>query len=176
MSQPDARDADIAALRNAGEVGDSNACQDATRRLLLRIPAPRALELTQQQVAARWPLVERHQSGVMWPLRFVEDATAIGRRDAWVWPADDDFAGPGANNFIRAVDHLWESSRILNDDEKRVTALVDSIANAIMAERLENWGARHLEQWSRWYQEMMSGERRGRTKDCREKWYSGPKA
>ncbi|QRK12028.1 hypothetical protein JQX13_19475 [Archangium violaceum] len=160
MSQSDSRDVDVVALRHAGEVVDSNACQDATKSLLLRIPAHQALELTQRQVASRWSLFERHQPGVTWPLEFIEDSARIGMKDGLVWPDDDDFTGPGANNFIRAVKHLWDASRILDDDEERVTALVDSIANVIMAERLETWGARHLEQWSRWYQVRMEGKRR----------------
>lgn len=160
MSQPDSPDVDVAALRHAGEVVDSNACQNATKRLLLRMPEQLALELAQQQVSARWTLFERHQPGVEWPLRFIEAAKKPGMQESLVWPDDDDFAGPGANNFIRAVEYLWGASHALNDDEKRVTALVDSIANAIMSERLENWGARHPEQWSRWYQDMMEGKRR----------------
>ncbi|MFE8604960.1 hypothetical protein [Archangium violaceum] len=174
MSQPDITDVDVAALRRAGEVVDSNACQDAIMRLMLRMPAQRALELAQQQVASRWTLFERHQPGVEWPLRFIEAAKKPDMQEQLVWPDDDDFAGPGANNFIRAVEYLWSASRILNDDEKRVTALVDAIANAIMSERLENWGARHPSQWRRWYQDMMEGWRRVENQRMQRDMVLGP--
>ncbi|HEX5750852.1 MAG TPA: hypothetical protein VFZ09_31800 [Archangium sp.] len=174
MSQPDFTDVDVAALRRAGEVVDSKACQDALRRLLLRMPAPRAWELARQQVASRWTLFERHQPGVEWPLRFIEAAKNPGVREQLEWPDDDDFAGPGANNFIRAVEYLWGASRILNDDEKRVTALVDAIANAIMSERLEDWGARHPSQWRRWYQDMMEGGWRVENQRMQREMVLGP--
>lgn len=160
MAEPDSRDADVLALRHAGEASDSNACQEATKRLLLRIPAQRALELTRQEVAARLPGFEHHQPGVTWPREFLDAVSQAGRWDGRDWPDTDAFTGPGANNFLRAVEHLWEASRISDDDEKRVSALVRAIANAIMAEKLEDWGSRHPEQWAHWYREKMEGTRR----------------
>lgn len=174
MTEPDSRDADVLALRRAGEAADSNACQEAVRRLLLRVPAPRALEVTRQVVAARLPGFERHQPGVTWPRELIDAVRRTGRWQGHTLPEADAFTGPGANNFIQAVESLWEARHLADDDEKRVTALVRAIANAIMAEKLEAWGSHHFEQWALWYRETMEGQRRVENQELQREMVLGP--
>jgi hypothetical protein len=70
---------------------------------------------------------------------------------------EDEFPGPGANNFISAVRALWEASRLLEDTRRCAEALVNAFAGSIMGEKLEHWGSRHPEAWARWYQLASSG-------------------
>lgn len=162
MAEQVSTEAELRALRHAADAGDWNAARDASLRLLRRLSAPHALELARQQVARRLPAFERHQPGVPWPRDFLEslrteDPAGEGEKK-WPWE-EDEFAGPGANNFIRGVDHLWEARRALRRDwERAADLLVEAIATAIMAEKLEAWGARHPEQWRSWYQSASEGE------------------
>jgi hypothetical protein len=161
--------AELLALRQAAEDEDWSDCLEETRRLLRRLPVERALELTQKQVAARLPVFERHQPGVTWPREFIEAAIHPDRRASLVWSDDYDFDGPGANNFIRAVSNLWEACLITGDEPKRLEVLEAAIAGAIMAEEVESFGARHLEQWKHWYHEPPEtrGEEYNRFRDAR---------
>lgn len=160
MTQFNSVDGDILALRRAGDMGDWNSCLDATRRLLSRLPAKEALGLIKNQVAARLPGFEYHQPGVTWPRELIETVIEAGTPDGWCWPDDDEFPGPGANNFISAVEHLWRASQNEDDNEKRIGCLVRAVASAIMAEKLEKWGTRHFEQWQRWYKQALDQDER----------------
>ena len=174
MTQFGSVDDDVLALRRAGELGDWNSCLDATRRLLIRLPAEKALGVIQEQVAARLPGFERHQPGVTWPRGLVEAVTGVRMLNSWNWPEDDEFPGPGANNFISAVENLWKASRSADDDEKRVGSLVRAVASAIMAEKLENWGARHIEQWRHWYGQASDQDDRMEQLRLQEQMVFGP--
>jgi hypothetical protein len=143
-------------LRRVAEEGDWNACREATLRLLSRLPAERAWELTRAQVARRLPCFERHQPEVRWPREFIAVAGAQAGEGEPDWPEEDEFPGPGANSFIAAVEALRLARRLGKDDARRAKALVDAISEAILAELAEHWGSRHPSEWARWYQGDMS--------------------
>jgi hypothetical protein len=149
---------DLMALRRAAGQGDWNLCRGATEALLLRLPMSRAVELARQHVARRLPIFERHQPGIRWPREFVESIPAAGFSVyARTWPVEDEFPGPGANNFINAVRSLWEASQLRGDARRCAEALVNAFSGSIMGEKLEHWGARHPDAWARWYQLASSG-------------------
>jgi hypothetical protein len=59
--------------------------------------------------------------------------------------AEQDSADGGLRALRRAAD----------ERARRIDALVGAIARAVMAEMVEAWGARHSEQWARWYQQSL---------------------
>ena len=150
---------ELDALRLAAERQDRNACWDATRKLLHRLPAKLALRFSQEFVARRLPAFERHQPGVSWPREFIEAISGTGTAtDRRTWPeAEDDFAGPGANSFTSAVEALWKAGRFTEDEQRRSELLADAIVGAINAERLEYWGSQHPDMWALWYQLVSTG-------------------
>ncbi|HVG61407.1 MAG TPA: hypothetical protein VNA24_22795 [Hyalangium sp.] len=159
MSETQSPEQELAALRLSAEHQDRNACWDATRKLLHRLPARIALQFSQDFVARRLHCFERHQPGVSWPREFIESISETGpAASSKTWPeAEDDFAGPGANSFTSAVEALWKASRFAEDEQQRSELLADAIVGAINAERLEYWGTLHPEEWARWYQLAASG-------------------
>jgi hypothetical protein len=159
MSEHHSPKQELDALRLAAERQDRNACWDATRKLLHRLPAKLALQFSQKFVARRLPAFERHQPGVSWPREFIESISERGTAaDTRKWPeAEDDFAGPGANSFTRAVEALWKAGRFAEDEHQRSKLLADAIVRAINAERLEYWGSQHPDMWALWYQLASTG-------------------
>lgn len=161
MAEQDAVGAELQALRRAADANALNDCRDALEKLLRRLPPAQALELARQQVERRLPLFERQQPGVLWPRDFLESLRVAdpsgedGRR--WPWE-DDEFPGPGANTFIRGIDELWRARRLTADEPRRIEALVDAIAAAIIAEETDAWGARNPERWAYWYESAGTGE------------------
>lgn len=144
---------ELQSLRLAAAQGSWNGCQAATEQLLLRLPLLRALALARDFVASRLPLFERHHPAVRWPREFIEsvcEPKAV--HEARRWPQDDDFPGPGANNFISAVQALWDARQQAADQHSWPAALAAAIAGTIMAERNEYWGSRNPDAWARWYQ------------------------
>jgi hypothetical protein len=144
---------ELQSLRLAAAQGSWNGCQAATERLLCRLPFLQALAVARDFAASRLPLFERHQPGVHWPREFIAsvcepEAVSETRR----WPQDDDFAGPGANNFISAVQALWTTRQQVADQHSWPATLAVAIAGTIMAERNEFWGSRDPEAWAHWYQ------------------------
>src|SRR5690242_13673015 len=106
-------DAELQALRLAARKRDWNGCLEVTEKLLLRLPASRAVSLVREVVEHRLPAFERHQPGVHWPREFLESIRgAEPLDDGRVWPEEEsDHPRPGANNFTRAVEKLWRASR-----------------------------------------------------------------
>jgi hypothetical protein len=149
----------LRALRQAAADGDVNGCWNATHELLRRLPARRALQAARDIVAHRLPVFERHQPEVRWPREFIESAVESGSADdGRAWPeTEDDFPGPGANNFTNAVEALWKAGHVMKDAHRLSELLADAMGGAIIAERLEYWGARHPDAWARWYQSASSG-------------------
>lgn len=154
MSETPSPEQELDALRLAAERQDRNACWDATRKLLHRLPARLALQFSQNFVARRLPSFERHQPGVSWPREFIASISEPGTAaDGKTWPeAEDDFPGPGANTFTSAVEALWKAGRFAEGEQRRSELLADAIVGAINAERLEYWGSQHPEMWALWYQ------------------------
>jgi hypothetical protein len=159
MSEPAPTGEELRALRLAAERGDVNGCWDASQKLLRQLPVRRALQEVCDFVTRRLPVFERHQPGVHWPRTFIKSICEKGSTaHGGTWPeSEDDFPGPGANNFTRAVEALWKASRRVEDEHRLATLLADALAEAIGAQRLESWGARHPEAWARWYQLAKSG-------------------
>jgi hypothetical protein len=159
MSETQSPEQELAALRLAAEHQDRNACWDATRKLLHRLPARIALQFSQDFVARRLHCFERHQPGVSWPREFIESISETRpAASSKTWPeAEDDFAGPGANSFTSAVEALWKASRFAEDEQQRSELLADAIVGAINAERLEYWGSQHPDMWALWYQLVSTG-------------------
>ncbi|XXF77817.1 hypothetical protein P2318_32920 [Myxococcaceae bacterium GXIMD 01537] len=161
MAEEDSLNAKLRALRHAADRGDWNACSEATEALLPHLPMARALELTRAQVERRLPAFERHQPGVTWPRAFLEALRApedSGDEERGWPPGEDEFPGPGANTFIRALDALRRARRPTTHEAQRVTALVEAIQSAILAEKTEAWGARHPDRWAFWYENALSDE------------------
>jgi hypothetical protein len=158
MSEPQSLEAEFQALHLAAERFDRNGCWEATRQLLRRLPAHRALLLVRKFVTRRLPIFEHHQPGVHWPREFVDASSEIGSADGRTWPeAEDDFPGPGANSFISAVEAVWKASLSTQDEQRRSELLADALVGALNAERTEHWGARHPETWALWYQLASTG-------------------
>ena len=159
MSKPQSTEEELQALRRAAELGDVNGCWDATQKLLRRLPAHLALRLVREFVTRRLPLFERHQPGVHWPRQFIESVPETGSADdRTTWPeAEDDFPGPGANNFIGSVEALWKAGRLVDDVQRRNELLADAIVGVAIAEQFEHWGAQHPDAWANWYQLAASG-------------------
>lgn len=152
MSERDAVEAELRELGSGVDQQGSDACRKATSKLLRRLSSAQALEVARQQVERSLPAFERHQPGVTWPRDFLEslrvpDPLGEGGRE-WPW-REDEFAGPGANNFIKALNNVWEA-RQLEDGPRRLEMLVDAINDAVLSEMVEAWGARHPEEWRRW--------------------------
>lgn len=159
MTTPSAWIEDLRVLQRAAEQRDWNGCRDASERLLLRLPSRRALGLTRGYLLRRLFVFEKHQPQVHWPREFIEATDGDPSHAKTSWPeAEDDFAGPGANNFTSAVEALWKAGRLLEDAQPCAKELVNALAGAIMAEGTESWGSRHPEEWSLWYQLALSGE------------------
>ena len=159
MSRFQSAEEELQALRLAAERGDVNGCWDATQKLLRRMPPSQALRLVRDFVAGRLPIFERHQPGVHWPRQFIESVSERGSTDdGRSWPeVEDDFPGPGANNFTRAVEALWKAGQLVGDVQRLGELLADAMVGAVIAEQLEHWGALHPEAWTRWYQLAASG-------------------
>ena len=136
MTDPSSAATEMKALRFAASTRDWNACRDATRSLLRRLPPHRALELVREQVERRVPIFERHQPAVTWPREFIRVATGTSYpgEAARRWPDESDFPGPGANDFTLAVEDLWLASRALNDTEKPM-----SICRLIRRDTRSGW-------------------------------------
>lgn len=144
---------ELASLRLAVAQGSWNSCQAATEKLLLWLPFPKASALVRNFVASRLPLFERHHPAVRWPREFIEsDYELKAGHEPRQWPQDDDFPGPGANNFISAVRVLWSVHQHVADPHSSATALAAAIGGTIMAERNEFWGSRDPDAWANWYQ------------------------
>lgn len=150
----------LQAARLAAEQGDWNAWRDAMGPLLLRLPTSHAVRLARDFIARRLPVFERHQPSVSW-LREVlealtnqEDSASSGRK----WPFSEDFPGPGSGNFANAVESLWIANQRSGDARRCTAELVDALSDAIMAEAIEPWGARHPEEWALWYRLAWTGE------------------
>lgn len=154
MGEQESPEGALRALRRAADERDWNGCRDATGKLLSRLVPPAAFELTLRQVERRLPAFERHQSGVTWPRDLMESLRVARPSDETEarWPAEDDFPGPGANNLTSALEALWQARQLPAGEPRRGETLVDAISGAILAEMIEAWGARHPEQWARWYQ------------------------
>jgi hypothetical protein len=150
----------LQAARRAAEQGDWNAWRAAIEPLLLRLPTSHAVRLTRDFVARRLPVFERHQPGVSWlrevleALTHPEGSASNGRK----WPFWEDFPGPGSGNFANAVESLWIANQRREDAQRCTAELVDALSDAIMAEAIEPWGARHPEEWALWYQLAWTGE------------------
>jgi hypothetical protein len=128
-------------------------------QLLRQLPGEVALRLIREQLLRRLPAFERHHPGIHWPREFIEASDGTPSRGEREWPEiEDDFSGPGANNFTSAVEALWKASRLPPDDRQRAAELVSALAGALMAEGTERWGSRHPEEWTLWYQLAASGE------------------
>lgn len=153
MSERESVEVELRELRSGVDQRGSDACREATAKLLRRMSPTQALEVARQQVERSLPAFERHQPGVTWPRDFLESlrvSDPLGE-DGYVWPwENDEFAGPGANNFIAGLDALWRARRLPGDDSQRWELLVDAINNAVLAEMVEAWGARHPEEWRHW--------------------------
>lgn len=161
MAEQESIEAELQSLRRAADQGDWNGCCDALENLLRRLAPARAMELARQQVERRLPLFEQQNPTVTWPRDFIEnlrvaDASAEGGRK-WPWE-NDEFPGPGANNFTHGIDELWRARRLPASDPRRVEMMVSAIATVILAEATSTWGARHPDQWAYWYASIMSGE------------------
>jgi hypothetical protein len=160
MTEPSSIEESLQALRVAAERLDWNGCRAASEKLLRRLPPRRSVLLTRDQVMRRLPGFERHHPGVRWPRGFVESIDAeTALSDKRAWPeAEDDFPGPGANNFTSAVESLWKASQLMADEWQCAAALSNAISAAIMAERIEHWASRHPREWGLWYELALSGE------------------
>jgi hypothetical protein len=150
----------LQAARVGAEQGDWDAWRDAIELVLLRLPTSHAVRLTRDFIARRLPVFERHQPGVSWlrevleALTHQEDAASSGRK----WPFWEDFTGPGSGNFANAVESLWMANQRREDARRCTAELMDALSDAIMAEAIEPWGARHPEEWALWYQLAWTGE------------------
>ena len=145
-------------MRLAAERADWNSCADATKPLLLQLPPLQAVRLTRDFVASRLPAFERQQPGVHWPrnlLKAVTEEAPDSNEGAWQF--EDEFTGPGGNNFAKAVESLWIAS-LLEDEQQRAAELMNALSEAIMTERVEHWGSRYPKEWSLWYQLVWSEE------------------
>ena len=152
MTEPSPTNEELRVLRLAAERGDWNGCRAASEKLLLRLTCRRALGLARDYVMRRLFAFERHQPDVHWPREFIESIDGDPSHTKQEWPeSEDDFAGPGANSFTSAVEALWKASRLIMDEQRCVSELVNALAGAIMAERSEFWGSRNPEEWMRWY-------------------------
>jgi hypothetical protein len=150
----------LQAARLAAEQGDWNAWRDAIEPLLLRLPTSQAVRLTRDFVARRLPAYERHHPGMSWVREVLEALTqpedaASSERE---WPFWEDSTGPGGASFANAVESLWIASQRRGDARRCTAELVDALSDAIMAEAIEPWGARHPEEWALWYALGMSEE------------------
>ncbi|MFL5350563.1 MAG: hypothetical protein ACJ8AT_37810 [Hyalangium sp.] len=159
MTVPSSSNEELRVLRLAADRGDWNGCRTASEKLLLRITCRHAVGLIREQVARRLPAFERHHPNVHWPREFIESTDAEPAHIARTWPeTEDEFRGPGGNNFTSAVEALWKASRLTNDERQCTLGLVDALAGAIMAESTEHWGSRHPKEWALWYQLSRAGE------------------
>jgi hypothetical protein len=159
MTEPSSSHEELRALRLAAEQRDWNGCRDASKKLLLRLACGRALLLTRDHVMRRLPVFERHHPSVQWPREFIESIGGGPASIKQAWPEqEDEFRGPGANNFTTAVESLWKASRLTADEQQCASELVNALSGAIMAESTEAWGSRHHDEWALWYQLASSGE------------------
>jgi hypothetical protein len=157
---------EVQALQLLAERGDWNACRAATEALLLRLPASHAVRLTRDFLERRLPAFERQQPGVLWPRELLALAEGTGPSASnRVWPFEDEFPGPGANGFTKALECLWLANQRMTDVKRCVAELVDAISDAILAETSEHWGSRHPEEWAIWYRLASSFESSPRTAD-----------
>jgi hypothetical protein len=159
MDEQHSLEQDVQALRLAAEQGDWNACRNATEKLLVRLPTIHAVRFVRDFVLCRLPVFERQHPGVSWPrglLELVGEEEPIGRDKTW--PGEDEFSGPGANSFAKAVESLWNAWLRTEDARQCIPELVSAISRAIMAERVEYWGARHSQKWALWYQLALNGD------------------
>jgi hypothetical protein len=166
MDEQSSLEREIQDLRSAAERGVWNSCRDAAEALLLRLAAAHAVRLTHDFVARRLPVFERQQPGLSWPRELL--AVLAGERssnEGRKWPEEDEFPGPGANSFKKAVESLWRASLSMSDTKQRTVELVDAISGAIMSERVEHWGSRHPKEWALWYQLAVAGDGDPRTTD-----------
>lgn len=159
MNESPPPEQELRALRLAAAQDDVNGCWAAIHKLLSRLSVDRKLRLVREFVTRRLPTFERHQPGVQWPREFIEAVAEAGLvGEARIWPeAESDFPGPGANSFIAAVEALWKAGHSMKDEQRRGGLLADAIERAVSAERLELWGSRHPEAWTRWYEQTSSG-------------------
>lgn len=147
---PEGEDADLLALREAVERHEGNSWLFVASRLLSRMPLTEAMKLSLEQVSLRLPAFERHQPGVTWPRQLVESLASATLPADWELPEDLDFPGPGAGNFINAVEELWLASLALADGTRCIEFLVSAVAGAFMTEAVEAWTSSHPEEWARY--------------------------
>jgi hypothetical protein len=159
MTKPSSSNEELRTLRLAAERGDWNGCRAASEKLLCQLPCRRALGLIRTQVMRRLPTFERHHPDVRWPRDFISSVDGESAHTEQTWPeTEDEFRGPGANNFTSAVEALWKASRLTDDEWQCASELVNALAEAIMAESTEHWGSQYPEEWALWYQLALEGE------------------
>lgn len=154
---------ELNALRAAASRRDWNECRALTEALLQRLSAAEVLQLARLQVEGRLTAFERQQPGIAWPRVRLEalksevsaSQAVPGTSRELEEAREAEFAGPGANSFIKALQALWDAAAE-ESLQRRAALATEAIAEAIMAGMVEHWGARHIDQWNRWYTEALS--------------------
>lgn len=140
-------------LVRAARARDWATARAATEALVAAMPAEDAVALARAEVARRLPAFEAHHPDATWARAYLEGAPG----GAVV--TDDEWPGPGGNNFAAAVEALDRAAHAT--DATRPTQVVEAIASAIMAELAAAWGARFPERWRRWYVDARGGDEPG---------------
>lgn len=129
------------ALRAAAPAGEWEHTRRVLAETVARLPSAEALALAADFLTERLPLLERVRPGDHWGRRALADE-AVG--------PPDEYAGPGANNLVKGIEHLISARRV-DDPERRLRHVVDSLCEAVMATVVAVWGATHPVEWAGWY-------------------------
>ncbi len=156
----------LAALRRAASSRDWNTCVELTGELLRHLDPWDAISLAIQQLALFLPSFERYHEGATWPrMRLDTLVSLVQQRDMSNQPQlpgipelSQDYDTPGANNFVTALENLWEAFGTTRGSERWLELLKLAIAGAIMARLVEHWGRSHPSEWERQYQHWRNME------------------
>lgn len=125
--------------------------------ILRLLPYRESLRVTLDQVGRQLPNFECNYANHSGPRDILEQLKVKVNSDLPItnFPLaspdlDKDYASPGDNSFIAAINYAVDSINHY-DSDRSVDFLADAIENAIMSELDRVWGEKNLKDWNAWY-------------------------
>lgn len=127
-------------LHKAALEGDWNRCRAALGASLSALSPEQQLTLAEASIADALPGFFRHHPNDTWVRAALDEQTRT--------PAPE-YAGPGGNNVVHAVEALQQCRAASGDAARRAHA-EEVVASSIMARLVECWGRHFPERWQQW--------------------------
>lgn len=134
-------------LRKAAEARDPERCQFLLKSLFMDMEFYSALAVVIERARAFLPAFEHYYPDGAFARQILMQMVNTGRAPSRLPPeALRDFEYPGAANFMKALADLAHALQ-RGPLPPRIGFLVSATVNAIMAELVEHYYGRHIDQW-----------------------------